>query len=76
MIAMRPSPVRGICLNPIQRHTLRDETTSAAFDLQEALQMIDSTIFELTHHARVVWACFMGLWTTVQVLFSLARPRQ
>src|SRR6266496_1403619 len=26
-IAMRPSPVRGICLNPIPRHTFRDDTT-------------------------------------------------
>jgi hypothetical protein len=26
-IAMGPSPVRGICLNPIQRHTFRDDTT-------------------------------------------------
>jgi hypothetical protein len=50
--------------------------TSAAFDLQEALQMIDSTVFELTRNAWVVWASFMGLWTSVQVLFSLARPRQ
>ena len=100
-IAMRPSPVRGICLNPIQRHTFRDDTTcpsqeiqrgslssswllseqcaaaqtSAAFDLQEALQMIDSTVFELTRHAWVVWASFMGLCTSVQVLFSLARRR-
>jgi hypothetical protein len=73
---MRPSPIGGICLNAIQRHTFHDDATSAGFDLQEALQVIDSTIFELTRDAWVVWACFMGLWTTVQVLFSLARPRQ
>jgi len=38
--------------------------------------MIDSTVFELTRHAWVVWASLMALWTSVQVLFSLARPRQ
>jgi hypothetical protein len=38
--------------------------------------MIDSTLFELTPHAWVVWASFMGLWTSVQVLCSLARPCQ
>ena len=76
MITKPPSPIGGICLDAIQRHNFRDDTTSAAIDLQKALQMIDSTIFELTRDAWVVWACVMGLWTTVQVLFSLARPRQ
>ena len=38
--------------------------------------MIDSTVFELTRDGWVVWACFMGLWSTVQALLSLARVRR
>ena len=38
--------------------------------------MIDSTVFELTRHAWVVWASVMGIWTLIQVLLSLPRPSQ
>ena len=33
-IAMGLPPVRGICLNPIQRHTFRDDTTCTAACLE------------------------------------------
>ena len=33
-IAMGPPPVRGICLNPILRHTFHDDTTCTAACLE------------------------------------------
>jgi len=38
--------------------------------------MIDGTVFELTRHDWVVWGSLMGIWTLIQVLYSLARPGQ
>jgi hypothetical protein len=38
--------------------------------------MIDSTVLDLTYSGWVVWASYMAVWTSMQVLFSLAKARQ
>ena len=38
--------------------------------------MIDSTVLQLSYSGWVVWASYMALWTSVQVMLNLAKPRQ
>jgi hypothetical protein len=38
--------------------------------------MIESTVFELSSNAWVVWACLMGLWTGVQALLNLVKRNE
>jgi hypothetical protein len=38
--------------------------------------MIDSTVLDMTYSGWVVWASYMAIWTSVQVLFSVAKSRQ
>jgi hypothetical protein len=35
--------------------------------------MTECTLFALTDQAWVIWFCAMGLWTSIQILFNLAR---